>query len=273
LLPSGLFSLEEDPNCLPGEDTGEKYRMEREPDEQLSDENTEMEALPEEDAETNRTADPRAAMEREQSDEGFYEKVYDLLLESGKTINRMISLTILLSFLLIIISTGDVTIDEISFVGIKLKITAALILLGGAWIIGALYIYVIGLTKYNLALQEKINVRYEKFLEKNNKFIGYVFILSPNIVFTIIATLTQPGTSSLPKLYTGAFNLFVFVIIGAALLLFPLVAQLFAYLKVINLFHGTFWIWITFILLFVITLGDLISFLLAWFLPAEKKDR
>src|SRR6266568_7132027 len=91
--------------------------------------------------------DPNETRESEASDDSFYEKAYDLLKENGKSINRNILLIILLSFVLITISTGAISIEHsISFSGLTFSTPLWLILLGGAWIIAALYIYIISLT-------------------------------------------------------------------------------------------------------------------------------
>ncbi len=206
------------------------------------------------------------------SDDSFYEKAYDLLKENGKSINRNILLIILLSFVLITISTGAISIEHsISFSGLTFSTPLWLILLGGAWIIAALYIYIISLTKYTIALQSKINDRYNKLRDYNHKFIGDHPIVSPNLVFMAVATMTRPGTGYI-RTYSGIFNIIIFIIISSAFLFVPVTAQIVAYITLITLLNGAWWIWVSFFLLLVITVGDLIAFLISWFASDKAED-
>ncbi len=192
--------------------------------------------------------------------------------ENGKSINRNILLIILLSFVLITISTGAISIEHsISFSGLTFSTPLWLILLGGAWIIAALYIYIISLTKYTIALQSKINDRYNKLRDYNHKFIGDHPIVSPNLVFMAVATMTRPGTGYI-RTYSGIFNIIIFIIISSAFLFVPVTAQIVAYITLITLLNGAWWIWVSFFLLLVITVGDLIAFLISWFASDKAED-
>ena len=127
--------------------------------------------------------------------QGYIDKIYNALLETGKTINRVLLLLVFFSFAIIALSIGIVSISQdIPIFGLKFTIPSWLILLGGSAVIGALDVYVLTLSKVNSSLQHVVSEFYAntKLMDEGILLQASWNIVSPNMITVITFTFLNP---------------------------------------------------------------------------------
>jgi hypothetical protein len=187
----------------------------------------------------------------------YIDKAYEGLKETGKSINRVIILSISLSLIIITVSTGIVSLGQnFSIFGLNFGIPGWIILLAGSWIIGALYIYLISLLKRNTILENSIQKYYQTV---NNSINSKVSLIKSLDIFTIVI-FTIKDYSLHGILFF--FNFALVGIVAISIFLIPIAAQIFAAYKMLVIFSGAWWLLISFPFLILICFIDMIDFII-----------
>jgi hypothetical protein len=188
--------------------------------------------------------------------QNYIDKAYEGLNEIGKTINNVILLSISLSLIIITISTGIVSVSQkFSIFGLDFTIPSWIVLLGGPWLIGALYIYLISLLKRNTVLENSIQKYYQVV---NAKVHSKVPLIKSLDIFTIVIFTIRDYSTHRAMLL---FNLILGIIVAIAIFLFPIAAQITAAYRMLSIFGSAWWVIASFLFLLVMCFGTMIDFI------------
>lgn len=183
----------------------------------------------------------------------YIDKVHSSLTGTITALNRVWILLVVFSFILIILCFGLVSTSNsgFSYGGLNLIVPFWIIIFGGAWVIGILFIYMLSLETQRGVLVEEIIKLYKSIGYENDsmKLGGTGALEIPNMMTIAIESIKFESIINIPLSAT-------FVVV----LLVPLGAEIIACYKTIATFGWKWWIIASFLLLFLLSISYLISY-------------
>ncbi len=189
----------------------------------------------------------------------YIDKVHTSLLETGQSINRSIVSLALLVVIILALSSGIVSVNQnISLGGFNFNVSISIVLTGGAWAIGLLFIYILGLDYHDSILRDTILRLYKSLGFSDESMFD---LESNSLEFPNILTITL-NTKRMPSYFLGkAIYIISLILAFSFFLIGPIIAQIIAGYKMVLLYGATWWIWLSFSLIVLITVSRLVSFL------------
>jgi|SRR5579859_5949084 len=183
----------------------------------------------------------------------YIDKVHSSLTGTITALNRVWILLVVFSFILIILCFGLVSTGNsgFSYGGLNLIVPLWIIIFGGAWVIGILFIYLLSLETQRGELVDEIVKLYQSIGYENNsmKLRGTGALEIPNMMSIVIESIK----------FKSIMDPLLLVIFGVVFLI-PLGAEGIACYKIIAVFGWKWWIIVSFLLLFLLTISYLITY-------------
>ena len=174
--------------------------------------------------------------------------------------DRFLWLQMLISFLLTLYATGGISeVEELVFLGLKLKVQQFIFLLGGSFIISLLH--------YMWLLNEDRSHRFHLELNKLYKELGFKKIneannlkspfIDPQSVEAVISHYEEESSrSSIFKVYDSISGYAIMLVL---LLILPIGAQVLAAIQTVRILDQN-WVISLFALSILVVIGNVISF-------------
>lgn len=175
--------------------------------------------------------------------------LYDKLTKIWDSINHIILAETILTCVLIILSTGFVSVEEVDVYGIKIKLSITVILLIGVTLVTILHFGFMFQFESADKFQNNIANLYDslKYTEFDIRNID-----SPQAFVSVIANIDLEKEHS--KIWTTLFRIMSAAITGIFLICMPIFAQIFVGWRIVSIFGWLWWIIALFILLIAFTL-------------------
>jgi hypothetical protein len=188
----------------------------------------------------------------------YIDKIHSVQMDTVRRTNSIFAIQTIFALLLIAYCTGIISVDEqIAFGGMKINVASQFFLLGGAYLIGVLYIHYLGLSMHRHRITDTIIQLYATFNFADRREAGETVLIEPA---EIINTTLSPKRFGFPHASPCAWNT-VGVPFTIALFLLPLFAQILAAYRMIKFFGWEPWVTIPFIILLAVIFIYLISFI------------
>ena len=185
----------------------------------------------------------------------YIDKNHNMVIEAGKTINGVMVLLSLTTFIVIALASGIASADQkISIIGINLTVPPWLLLTGGSGIVGGLLIFLCCLDKYQWCLSVHIRNLYKSISFKDETLESSGFDAAYCSSIPVIIGLMHKDThTDKPNGLEKSIYLVGLVLTVIIWFLIPLAAEGYAGYKMITLYN---WAWLLFFIpLFLISIG------------------
>jgi hypothetical protein len=178
------------------------------------------------------------------------DKVYDNLSQTTQTTNRIKLIEVVLSLIIIALSLGLVSVNQqVSLFGLNITVPLWLFILGCTWIIGVVFVFFQFLDAQRAALASKIIELYKSIGYSYNEMATYLPDTMPNLFFN---SFVKYGFFKRAK-FRKIIILLLSLAMSLSITFIALFAQIVAYYKVISLVGFLWWVIVSLVLQFVLT--------------------
>jgi hypothetical protein len=193
------------------------------------------------------------------------DKLYAQLLECDRAWNRNVIFQLLGSFGLITFAVGVISVNQFGIGGFSFNIGPALLLIGGAVMVGLFTIHYYNLSFYRGSLRVQVTGMSQLLGLNPETSVGLHFLLaSPDMAAAMLLPIAKS------KMF-GRINLIPIVTGGLFSAFLPLLAQAAAFWKLVVLYGWNWWDILAFVIIFGITASffasDYVYYLRVFALP------
>lgn len=188
----------------------------------------------------------------------YIDKLIGLLTDGTRIYRRFLLLEFLVFIGLVSVAVGVVSLGpDFAFGGITVQISPAIVLVGGAWTVSTLFVYVMSLAYYLYNLEQEAKHLYQ--------LVGLEGV--PRLRIPSLASFLTHGFGVLPGTYGGIVGVIVGLPAGILIYTSPLIAVVAAWWRAVLLFGWVWWVWVAFLPLGALTLVFLIVLIRARITP------
>jgi len=194
-------------------------------------------------------------MDRDTLKLDYLSKLHSTLLETGRAVNRDMIWCMLLSFVIIILSSGLAVVDsKITLLGLNLGVPTWFIPFCTGWLLTFIFVRMLGLTFHDDRILKTILRLYRE--------LGYD---DTSLKATELSPLEHPNIMSLigskENLPIGRASNLLAVLFVAAIFLFPFIAQVFLACRMFITLGPNWWLILAFLLMLSLMLFYLSAFI------------
>jgi hypothetical protein len=185
----------------------------------------------------------------------YVDKLHAVLLEAGRAVNRALLWLIVLSVICLAVATEAVSIEtNLSLAGAVLELSDWMILLTLSWLVGLFHVYLLGVAQHEQTVKRRIIAYYGALgFEPPHPAGEEAHPLEyPNLYGSITAPMLRRG------LLASLLNLITFLMIVTSVTLFPIVVEVVAFRRMLQIQNGAWWVWVAYLLLLGLLVGYLI---------------